>query len=226
MCDNRVKIQGFDFLKLLIQIDYKRRNMNSKFWFRKALSLCLVVATIATYSMVTLANSGKIAGELLISGVNSADKTSYVKVNGETAQTGRSIFSASTIATPNANGAIVNLGKLGQIELASDTTLSLSFDEKGISGNLLAGRVTVLNATDAVNIKLVDGSTTQLKAGESAVATTGKAQDDTGDADGGSAWVAWALILGGAAAAIVIAATSDNNRITVGGNTTVISPTR
>lgn len=196
--------------------------MNSKLWIRKALSLCLVVVTIATYSMVTLANSGKVAGELLISG----DKSSFVKVNGEAAQNGRTIFSSSTIATPNATGAIINLGKLGKIELAPDTTLALSFNESGISGNLLAGRVTVLNASDTVNIKTLEGTTAQLNAGESAVATTGKAQTDDDDSDGGSAWVWWALILGGSAAAIIIAARSDNNRVSIGGNTTVVSPTR
>lgn len=196
--------------------------MNSKLWIRKALSLCLVVATMATYSMVTLANSGKVVGELLISG----DETSFVKVNGEAAQNGRSIFSSSTIATPEATAAIINLGKLGKIELAPDTTLALSFDENVISGNLLAGRMTVLNASDTVNIKTLDGTTAQLKAGESAVATTGKAQDDDAVSDGGSAWIAWALILGGAAAGIIIAARSDNNRIALGGNTTIVSPTR
>lgn len=195
--------------------------MNSKLWFRKALSLCLVIATMATYSMVTLANSGKIAGELLISG----DDASVVKVNGEAAKTGRSIFSSSTVATSNANGAVINLGKLGSIRLAPETTLALSFDENGISGNLLAGRVTVLNSSDTVSIKTLDGSTAQLNAGQSAVATTGKAQDDD-TSDGGSAWVVWALVLGGAAAGIIIAATTDNNRVSLGGSTTVVSPTR
>jgi len=172
--------------------------------------------------MVTLANSGKVAGELLISG----DKASFVKVNGEAAQNGRTIFSSSTIVTPNATGAIVNLGKLGKIELAPDTTLALSFSESGISGNLLAGRVTVLSASDTVSIKTLEGKTAQLNAGESAVATTGKAQTDDDDSDGGGAWIWWALILGGSAAGIILAATSDNNRISIGGNSTVVSPTR
>ena len=44
--------------------------MNSKVWRNKALSLCLIAATIATYSMVALAGSEKIAGELLVSGNN------------------------------------------------------------------------------------------------------------------------------------------------------------
>ncbi len=115
--------------------------MNSKVWFRKALSMCLVVATIATYSMVALAGSERVAGELLITGKNLTAKAPFVKVNGEAAQNGRSIFSSSTIATPENADAIINLGKLGKIELAPNTTLTLTFDEKGISGDLIAGRV-------------------------------------------------------------------------------------
>ena len=201
--------------------------MNSKMWIRKALSTCLVVATIATYSMVTLASSERVAGELSISGINSGAETPFVKVNGETAQSGRAIFSSSTIVTPDNAGATINLGKIGEIQLAPDTTLALSFNEKGISGDLLAGRVTVLNASDIVNIKTIDGKIANLKAGESAVSgTTGKAQDDDAVSDGGNAWIAWALVVGGAAAAIIIAATSDNNRTTVGSGAAVVSPTR
>jgi len=199
--------------------------MNSKLWIRKALSLCLVVATMATYSMVTLANSEKVAGELLISGVNLGGATSFVKVNGEAAQNGRSIFSSSTIVTPDSAGAVINLSKLGKIELSPSTTLTLSFSEAGINGDLLDGRISVLNASGLVNVKTLDG-TVNLVAGESAVATTGKAQDDDAVSDGGSGWVVWALVLGGAAAGIIIAATSNNNRTALGGSSTVVSPTR
>ena len=37
--------------------------MNSKLWIRKALSMCLSVAVLATYSMVALAGPGRAAGE-------------------------------------------------------------------------------------------------------------------------------------------------------------------
>lgn len=199
--------------------------MNSKVWFRKALSMCLVAATIAAYSMVALAGSERIAGELLITGKNSNGASPYVKVNGEAAQNGRSIFSSSTIATPENADAVINLGKLGKIELAPNTTMTLTFDENGISGDLIAGRVTVLSASDGVNITTLNGLT-KLNAGESAVAGGGKVQDDDDASDGGSAWIIWALVLGGAAAGIVIAARSDNNRVSLGGGTTVVSPTR
>ena len=91
-------------------------------------------------------------------------------VNGEAAQNGRSIFSSSTIATPENTNATINLGKIGSIKLAPNTTLTLSFNENGINGDLLAGKVTVLNAANKVNIKMIDGNLVKLNAGESATA--------------------------------------------------------
>ncbi len=199
--------------------------MNSKTWIQKALSTCLVVAILATCSMFTLANSERMVGELTISGGNS--NGAFVQVNGEAAQSGRSIFSSSTISTPENAGAIIDMGKSGKIELAPNTTLTLAFNEKSISGDLSAGRVSVLSSSEAVNIKTANGITAKLNAGDSTTAA-GKTQDDDDTATGGSGgnWVVWALVLGGAAAGIIIAATTDNNRVSLGGNSTVISPTR
>lgn len=199
--------------------------MNSKTWIQKALSTCLMVAIIATCSMFTLANSERMVGELTVSGKNLNGTAPFVQVNGEAAQSGRSIFSSSTINTPENAGAIIDLGKSGKIELAPNTILTLAFNEKSISGDLSAGRVIVLNSSEAVNIKTANG-TTKLNAGDSATAN-GKAQDDDTTAGGsGGNWLVWALVLGGAAAGIIIAATTDNNRVSLGGNSTVVSPTR
>jgi hypothetical protein len=194
--------------------------MNSKTLIRKALSFCLMVAIYATYSMVTLASTEKIAGELLISGKNSS-----VKVNGETAQSGRSVFTASTISTPENTSAIINLGKLGKLELAPNTTVNISFTEKGINGDLLSGKITVIGTNNVVNIRTTEGKIVELNAGESV--TAGKQQDDDDDDDdAGAAWWVWTAIFGGAIAAVVIAATSDNNRIALGGGTVVVSTNR
>lgn len=210
--------------------------MNSKTLIRKALSLCLIVAVYATYSMVALAGGEKIAGELVVSG-----KSSSVKVNGQDAETGRAMFSTSTIDTPDSTSAILNLGKLGRIQLAPNTTASISFNEKGISGELMSGKITVLGAADAVSIN-AGGKTVLLNAGESVGANGGT--DDYRDSNGncvdadndgkkecddakvGAAWWLWAAIFGGAVAGIVIAATSDNNRVALGGGGTVVSPSR
>ena len=190
--------------------------MNSKVWIRKALSLCLVVATMATYSMVALAGE-KIAGELLIS-----DQNAFVLVNGEKAQDGFSVLPSSTIVTPENTSAIINLDKIGKVELAPNTTLSLSFNKNSISGDLAAGRLTVLSAANAVTVKTVDGKTHTLNAGESA--TSGKVQDDDDDDDDGGAGALWFVIgLGGAITLLILAARSNNNRVVISNNSTVIS---
>jgi hypothetical protein len=197
--------------------------MNSKVWFRKALSLCLVVAIYATYSMVGLASPDKMVGELTVAGKAVNGEIPVVTVNGEAAQSGRAIFSSSTISTSESSSAIINLGKVGRIELAPNTTISVSFSEKGLTGDLLAGKVTALSA-DNVSIKTPNGKVTKLNAGESVMASQKKDDDD--DDDGGAAWWIFGLILGGAAAAIIIAATTDNNDINLGGGTVVVSPNR
>lgn len=201
--------------------------MNSKVLVNKALSMCLVIATIAMYSMVALAGSDRIAGELLVSGQNAGGETPFVLVNGEAARSGRSVFSSSIITTPENTSAILNLGKAGQIKLAPNSTLAVTFGENGINGDLTAGQITVLSATEAVNVKTFDNNIVKLNAGESTTANSTKAQDDDDDDEAsGSNLFVWALVLGGAAAGIILAATTDNNDIQLGGGTTVVSPTR
>jgi hypothetical protein len=196
--------------------------MNSKLWIHRALSMCLVVAMIVTYSMVALASSGKAAGELLVTGKSA----NGVTVNGESAKTGRSVFSSSTIATTEDAGAIINLGKIGKVELAPNTVFTIDFNEKGISGSLASGRLTVLGAADNVSVKTADGTTVELTAGESTTAA-GKEDKDSNKAanKGGAAWWMWALIVGGAAVGVIYAASRDSN-IQIGGTATVASPNR
>ena len=182
----------------------------------KALSMCLVVAIVATYSMVALAGDKKIAGEILVTGKN-------VVVNGEQVQTGRSIFSSSTITTPENSSAVINVNKVGKIKVAPNTSFVVSFSENGIAGDLLKGEVTVVNSSNTVNITTPNGQVAELTAG--GTASTVKQDDDDDNTDpGAGAYLLYALIFGGAAAAIVIAATSDNNRVDLGGGSTVVSP--
>lgn len=210
--------------------------MNTKTLIRKALSLCLIVAVYATYSMVALAGGEKLAGELLVSG-----KSASVSVNGQEAQSGRTLFSSSTIATPASTSAVVNLGKLGKLELAPNTTASISFTDSGISGNLMSGKITVLGSADSVKITTAENGTVTLNAGQSVSA---KSQDDDyrdsngtcvdADKDGklecddndAAVWWWWVLGFGGAIAAITLVATTDNNRVALGGGATVTSPNR
>jgi hypothetical protein len=198
--------------------------MNSKLWIRKALSMCLSVAILATYSMVALAGPGKAAGELAVSGKTVNGEAPFVFVNGEVSRTGRSVFSGSTITTSDSSNAVINLSKLGKIELAPNTALNLTFNENGITGNLTSGTVSVLGAAENVTINTLNGKTVQLAAGQS-VSASGRQDDDDDDDNGGAAWWVWGGIFGGAAAVLLWTALSDND-IAVGGGGTVISPTR
>ncbi len=164
--------------------------MNSKEWRNKALSLCLVVATIATYSMVALAGSAKVAGELTVRGTN----THGVSVNGEKAQTGRTIFSSSVVETSDNASATINLGEFGAIELAPGSNMLVAFTENGITGELVSGSVLVLSSKNAVSVKLSNGETVLLNAGETGTAGVSRAQDDNAAGSGGAAWWIWAAI--------------------------------
>ncbi|MGB7068057.1 MAG: hypothetical protein WBD22_01050 [Pyrinomonadaceae bacterium] len=199
--------------------------MKSNLWIRKALAVCLVVAVNVTYSMVAMANSAKIAGELTVSGKSVNGETPVVTVNGEPAKSGRSIFSASTISTPQDASASINLGKSGRINLAPGTSVILTFNDKAISGDISSGRITVSGNSEAAVFRTAAGETVRLNAGES-VAATGATQDTDDDDEGGAAWWLWALVFGGAAAGILIAATQGDNRTDLGGGGTVVSPTR
>jgi hypothetical protein len=223
--------------------------MNSKL-SRKALSACLIVALYVTYSMVALASTDKIAGELIVSG-----KTT-VTVNGETAQTGRSIFSTSTITTPENTTATVNLGRTGKLELAANSSLTVSFDQNSISGNLTAGSVTVIGSADTTSaITTLNGKVSSESAGstftvnaENAAQSKDDYEDCSGDTNndgkkdcvcidadkdgvlecdkGGAAWWIWGGVFAAAATGIIWAAFSDSNDVTIGGGGTVVSPSR
>ena len=196
--------------------------MNSKLWIRNAVTMCLLVALVATYSMVALASDGKNAGELVITG---GSETSFVTVNGEVAKSGRTIFSSSTISTPEGAGAIVNLGKVGRIELSPDTTFALSFDDNSINGDLASGSITVLNAHQSVGVKNAAGEFVKLNVGETATADSGAASKAPTKSVHGHDWAWYALIFGGAAAVIIYTAAKRSDR-NFGGTGTVISPVR
>jgi hypothetical protein len=199
--------------------------MNSKLWIRKALSMCLSVALLATYSMVALAGPGKAAGELAVSGKTVNGEAPFVFVNGELARSGRSVFSGSTIKTSESTNAVVNLSKLGKIELAPNTVLNLTFGDNGISGDLTSGTVTVLGSAQNVNITTLNGKTVQLATGQSVSASGQQDDDDDDDNGGGAAWWIWGGVFAGAATVIIWTALSDSD-LDIGGGGTVVSPTR
>lgn len=186
--------------------------MNSKLWIKKALSSCTMVAIIATYSMVGLASEGKASGELTFNGTES------VVVNGEAATSGRTIFSSSSIVTPTGTSATLNLGKAGQIAVAPNSSLQVSFDNGNANIVLSNGSVSVISAKNGVNVNsrlVAEGET--VAAGETSSSAQTKRKKNY--------WWPWALVFGGAAFGILFAAiNSTDNQF--GGSTGVVSPSR
>jgi hypothetical protein len=194
--------------------------MNRKLWIQKALSAGMLATLIATYSMVTLANTGKAVGELT---VNGSDDTSFVTINGEPAKSGRTVFSSSTITTPEGFGATVNLGKAGRISFAPNTTVALNVEGDAVTGDLTAGSLTVLSAANGVNVKTMTGETVTVNAGETANANSAGKQ--TTKSTSSMEWFGWAVVVG-AAAVVIVWTALDGNDSQFGSGSTVISPVR
>ncbi len=127
--------------------------MISTTWSRKSLAVCLSVVVLSVYSMVALAAPGaKVAsGELSVSG--------QVTVNGQSVISGGTLFSDSVIVTADHSSAFVSLNKMGRVELAPNSSLTLSFTENSITGMLDKGVAHVSTLAGAsVNITTKDGS--------------------------------------------------------------------
>jgi hypothetical protein len=170
---------------------------------QKVLTSCTLVVFIASCSMITLATESKPVGELLVTGSKSTDGTS-VTVNGEPAKSGRTIFSSSTISTPEHSGAMINLGKAGKLQLAPGSIFVLTADGNALSGDLTAGSITVVNSVQSVGVRTLTGDMVALNAGETATANSGTSTKKAKPGPGGLDWWYWAAIIGGAAAAVVI----------------------
>jgi len=199
--------------------------MKRRLWIRKTLSVCSSIALLVVYSSFALAVPSKTAGELVVFGKSQNGEAPFVFVNGEPSKSGRSIFSSSTLTTPETATAIINMGRLGKIELAPGSNFVLTVDDSGISGDLTAGKLTVIGSSGVVTVKTLDGNLVKLTAGRS-VTAAGRAQDDDDDDDwGGAAWWGLAAVFAGAGAIIIWAATRED-RIRLGDEGTVVSPNR
>jgi hypothetical protein len=86
-----------------------------------------------------------------------------VSVNGNKAITGTTVYTDSNIAVDcsKGNNAIVNLGKLGRIDLSPGTKMILRFSNGLISGDLQDGKAVISTPQDVrVEVKTPDGVVT------------------------------------------------------------------
>ena len=113
--------------------------MLGKNGIRKSITVLTAVAVWCMYSMVAFAAAPNVTGIISVTG--------QVTVNGQPAVTNTSVISGSTIVTGANSSAAINLGKIGRIELAADSNMTLKFADNSIVGILSSGKARVSNTS-------------------------------------------------------------------------------
>ncbi|HMV85056.1 MAG TPA: hypothetical protein PLD20_17100 [Blastocatellia bacterium] len=112
-----------------------------------ALGICGNILSSSAFAAGNPKDEKQVVGQLAVTG--------SVTVNDKKAINGTSIFNNSrlNVACANGNRAIINLGKLGRVEMAPGTQMVLKFSDGIISGDLTMGKV-VVNAPAGVKVAI------------------------------------------------------------------------
>jgi len=105
--------------------------------FRRLITLGTLVSVWTVFSMVALAAPYGSTADISVTG--------NVTVNGQAAVSNSTIVSGSSIVTGADSSATISLGKIGRVELMSDSNLTLQFSESSITGVINSGKVRVTN---------------------------------------------------------------------------------
>ena len=133
--------------------------MLGKKLIHKSFTILTAIAIVCVYSTVSLYAQSMNKAEITVTG--------QVTVDGKTAVSNSTIVSGSTITSGTNSSAIINLGKLGRVELTPNTSISLRFDSNSIVAMLSTGMVRISNTAGI-------GATVTTK-GATAVADTSQA---------------------------------------------------
>jgi hypothetical protein len=120
-------------------------------------NLLKVIGLTAFFSMTAGAamaqSSLKTTGEVV-----SANKAT---INGFSAVSGATVFNNNRIKTGKDGAAIINLGRLGRIELGSETDLTLRISDSSIGGELRSSQIVVsARAGIAIGVNTAEGVVT------------------------------------------------------------------
>lgn len=182
----------------------KKNNMVAL--IRNIAAFCLMVTVFVSTSMVALAKPGNsLAGEIIVSGNNTTGIEPSVMLNGERIFSGRTFFESGVISTSDTASATIKLGKLGYINLAPNSAISLTFSENNISGSLISGDAKVFN-NEGVTVNIENLNTRQQT-------------DDDDDDDDDSILLPVLIFSAIVATAVIYVVTNDSDD-------TIISPTR
>lgn len=109
--------------------------MFGKNMLRKSVTLMTLAAVWCVYSMVAFAMPVDSTAEIAVTG--------QVTINGQTAVSNTTVLSGSVISTGPNSSAIVSLGKLGRVEISSDSSMTLNFGANNIIAIVDSGKVRV-----------------------------------------------------------------------------------
>ena len=126
--------------------------------FRKVTTAFTAAAVLCVYSMVGLAATKDLTGEITVTG--------QVTVNGQTAVSNSTIISGSTIVTGADASAIISLGKTGRIEVLANSNVVLNFSDSNIVGILSSGKARVANASGVATTFTTKDATVIADAGQ------------------------------------------------------------
>jgi len=111
--------------------------MLSKNLMKKSITLMTAVAFWCVSSMVALAAPKDITGDITVSG--------QVTINGQAVVSNSTVVSGSNIVTGDNSTAVISLGKTGRVEVLANSSITLKFNEIGITGILSSGKARVSN---------------------------------------------------------------------------------
>jgi hypothetical protein len=132
--------------------------MLGKNLIRKSITLLTAVAIWSSFSMVVLAASNDVMGEITVTG--------QVSVNGQSVVSNSIVTSGSSITTGTNSSAMINLGKIGRVEVLSDSSVTLRFTENSIVTMLTAGKVRISNAPGIATSVTTRNATVVADAGQ------------------------------------------------------------
>ncbi|MFZ1701478.1 MAG: hypothetical protein WBO10_01865 [Pyrinomonadaceae bacterium] len=112
--------------------------MLGKNLIRKTFTAMTLAAVWTVSSMVAFALPKDVTGEITVTG--------QVTVNGQAAVSNSTIVSGAVISAAPGSSAAISLGKLGRVEVQSDTTVTLNFSDSGIVAMLDNGRIRIANS--------------------------------------------------------------------------------
>lgn len=125
---------------------------------RKSITLLTAIAVWSAFSIAVIAAPSDVMGEITVRG--------DVTVNGQSVVSNSTMASGGTIVTGANSSAIVNLGKIGRVEILSDSSLTLKFTDNSIVGMLMAGKVRVSNSAGIATSVVTKNSTVIADSGQ------------------------------------------------------------